>query len=91
MAHFAEIDENNTVLRVLVVPNEFESKGEKYLSKDLGLAGRWIQTSYNANIRGKFAGIGDIYNEELDVFEPRPLTPEEIAEIERLEIESISE
>ena len=47
MAHFAEIDKDNKVIRVLVVPNEFEKDGNKYLSKTLGLGGTWIQTSYN--------------------------------------------
>lgn len=91
MAHFAEIDENNSVLRVLVVPDDFEKDGQKYLSKTLGLGGTWIQTSYNAKIRGKFAGIGDIYNAELDIFEPRPLTAEEIAEIEGVKREALAE
>lgn len=81
MAHFAEIDKNNTVLRVLVVPDEFEKDGENYLAKKIGLGGKWIQTSYNAKIRGKFAGIGDIYNEDLDIFEPKPLTKEELEEL----------
>jgi hypothetical protein len=41
---------------------------------DCGLGGRWIQTSYNANIRGKFAGIGDTYDEANDVFvSPEPV------------------
>ena len=68
MAHFAKIDENNTVQEVLVVPDEQEHRGEEYLN-ELGLEGRWIQTSYNANFRGLYAGIGDYYNEILDVFE----------------------
>jgi len=68
MAHFAKIDQNNTVVEVLVVPNEEEHRGEEYLN-ELGLEGRWIQTSYNANFRGLYAGIGDYYNEALDVFE----------------------
>lgn len=68
MAHFAEIDDNNFVVRVLVVPDEQELRGEKYLSEDLKLGGRWIQTSYNHKIRGKFAGIGDFYDEGLDIF-----------------------
>lgn len=73
MAHFAEIDENNIVSRVLVVDNSQEHRGQEFLAEDLGLGGRWIQTSYNANIRGKFAGIGDTYNEEKDIFmSPRP-------------------
>lgn len=47
MAHFAELDENNVVLRVLVVANEQEHRGQEFLSKDLNLGGRWEQTSYN--------------------------------------------
>ncbi len=47
MAHFAEIDENNTVLQVLVVGNEDEHRGQEFLADDLGLGGTWIQTSYN--------------------------------------------
>ena len=68
MAHFAELDSENKVLRVLVVPNEVEDRGEDYLANEIGLGGRWIQTSYNAKIRGKYAGIGDIYDEKKDIF-----------------------
>ena len=70
MAHFAEIDENNVVLRVLVVDNEQEYRGQEFLAEDLGLGGRWIQTSYHGNFRKMYAGIGYIYNEELDIFIP---------------------
>jgi len=75
MAHFAEIDENNIVLRVIVVANEDtfdqdgnenEAIGAKFCHNLLG--GRWIQTSYNARIRGKYAGIGDTYNSAKDEF-----------------------
>jgi hypothetical protein len=77
MAHFAEVNENNIVLRVLVIDNAQEDRGQEYLSQDLGLGGRWIQTSYNSNFRGKFAGIGDTYDEVDDVF-VAPVTEEEI-------------
>ncbi len=70
MAHFAQIDDNNVVINVLSVPDEQEHRGEEYLSVNLGLGGRWIQTSYNSNVRKMFAGIVYIYNEELDVFLP---------------------
>ena len=73
MAHFAEIDNNNKVLRVLVVDNSQENRGQDFLANDLGLGGRWIQTSYNANFRGKYAGIGDTYDPVQDVF----ITPTE--------------
>lgn len=66
MAHFAEIDENNIVLRVLVTDNDYPNEGYDWLVETLG--GRWIQTSYNGRIRGKFAGIGDYYDEQLDQF-----------------------
>jgi hypothetical protein len=72
MAHFAEIDQNNIVLRVLVIDNEHETRGQEFLANDLGLGGTWIQTSYNANIRGKFAGVGDLYDKEKDVFVKLP-------------------
>ena len=68
MAHFAEIDENNIVVRIVTIPNEQEYRGQEYLANDLGLGGRWIQTSYNNNIRNIYAGIGYSYNEELDIF-----------------------
>jgi hypothetical protein len=68
MAHFAELDDNNLVLRVLVVPNEQEHRGQEFLADDLGLGGRWIQTSYNGNIRGRFAGPGYTYDPTVDVF-----------------------
>ena len=47
MAHFAEIDADNIVLRVLVVSNDDEHRGQEFLADDLGLGGTWIQTSYN--------------------------------------------
>lgn len=70
MAYFAEIDSNNIVLRVLAIADENENRGQDFLANDLGLGGRWIQTSYNNNIRRNYAGIGFIYNENLDIFIP---------------------
>ena len=69
MAHFAKI-ENNIVKNVIVVKNsdcgggEFpasEPIGQAFIAS-LGFAGEWIQTSYNASFRGKFAGIGMEFN-----------------------------
>jgi hypothetical protein len=68
MAHFAEIDQNGIVLRVLVVPNSEEMDGQNYLANVLGLGGNWIQTSYHGNIRKNFAGIGDTYDADRDAF-----------------------
>jgi hypothetical protein len=68
MAHFAELDNNNIVVRVLVVDDSLEHRGEEFLSVDLELGGRWVQTSYNNRIRKQYAGIGYIYNEDADVF-----------------------
>jgi hypothetical protein len=68
MAHFAQIDNNNIVLQVLVVDNSLEAQGADFLANTLGLGGTWIQTSYNANFRGKYAGIGDTYDAVNDVF-----------------------
>lgn len=80
MAHFAEIDDNNIVLRVLAVDNSMESEGETFLSETLGLGGRWIQTSYNANFRGCFAGVGYSYDPVQDIFIPpvNEINPEDM-------------
>ena len=69
MSHFAEIDPNGgTVLRVLVVPNEQEHRGQDFLANELGLGGVWVQTSYNNNIRYNYAGIGYTYDATRDAF-----------------------
>jgi hypothetical protein len=71
MAHFAEIDSTNTVLRVIVVANEHEANGAEWCNNLLG--GTWVQTSYNHNIRKQYAGIGFTYDADADVFvAPQP-------------------
>jgi hypothetical protein len=71
MAHFAEIGFDNTVIRVLVIPDEFESNGENWCRSLLG--GNWKQTSYNGTIRKNYAGIGFKYDVNLDAFiAPKP-------------------
>jgi hypothetical protein len=74
MAHFAKI-EDGIVRQVIVVNNEVlkddkgvekESIGAKFCADTFG--GTWVQTSYNANFRGKYAGAGDKYDAELDEF-----------------------
>ena len=68
MSHWAEIDENNTVIRVLVGNNNDPNgdEGYKWLVDNLG--GTWIQTSYNNNFRARFAGPGFTYDPEKDIF-----------------------
>jgi hypothetical protein len=74
MAHFAEINENNIVIRVLVVDNSLESEGADFLANQLGLGGTWIQTSYNSSIRKNYAGVGYIYDSIRDAFiAPEPI------------------
>lgn len=77
MGHFAEIDSNNVVLRVIVVANkdtadangvEKEHIGAAFCERVLG--GTWKQTSYNANIRKNYAGIGFTYQSDIDAFVP---------------------
>ena len=71
MSHFAEIDENNIVLRVLVGDNDFPNEGYDWVLENLG--GTWIQTSYNGNIRKNFASAGFSYDLERDAFiAPKP-------------------
>lgn len=75
MAHFARIENDNTVSQVVVVDNEIEYRGQEFLAIDLGLGSRWVQTSYNSNFRNKYAGIGDTYDEVNDVFYPQQPYP----------------
>ena len=70
MANFAEIDNNNIVIRVLRVPDEQEHRGQDFMAVDLGLGGTWIQTSYNNTIRKNYAGIGYTYDATRDAFIP---------------------
>ena len=70
MSHWAEIDENNVVLRVLVGDNSEPDEGEAFMNS---LGGRWIKTSYNGNIRFNYAGIGYTYDATRDAFiAPKP-------------------
>ena len=77
MAHFAQLNEDNIVTQVIVVANqdtvdengvETEAIGAAFCANLLG--GTWKQTSYNANIRKNYAGIGYKYDAELDAFIP---------------------
>ena len=70
MAHFAQIDNDNIVLQVLVIPDFQEHRGQQYLANDLNLGGIWKQTSYNNRIRKNYAGIGFTYDEIRDAFIP---------------------
>ena len=73
MAHFAELDENDVVLRVLVVPDNQEHRGHEFLSTDLGLGGTWVQTSYNGTIRKNYAGQDMTFDRKRDAFiAPKP-------------------
>ena len=58
----------NEVVRVLVVSDAHQDRGQEYLANDLGLGGTWIQTSYNNNIRKNYAGVGMYYDPALDLF-----------------------
>ena len=71
MAHFAQIDPSNIVLRVIVVADEHEANGAEWCQNLLG--GTWVQTSYNHRIRKQYAGIGFRYDADADVFiAPQP-------------------
>jgi hypothetical protein len=79
MAHFAQLDENNVVMQVIVVHNnellvdgvEQEAKGVSFCQNLLG--GTWIQTSYNNKFRKNFAGIDYTYDAQRDAFiAPQP-------------------
>jgi hypothetical protein len=73
MAHFAEVTEQNEILQVIVVSNDdidnlpfpdSEPVGQAFIAS-LGIQGDWLQTSYNGNFRGTYAGIGYTFNASL--------------------------
>jgi hypothetical protein len=66
MAHWAELDANSKVIRVLVGDNNDIDEGYQWLLDNLG--GTWIKTSYNSTIRYNFAGIGYTYDPIDDAF-----------------------
>jgi hypothetical protein len=76
MAHFAELDADNAVIRVIAVDNdvtiidgvEVEQRGIDHLAEVLPGSGPWVQTSYNANFRSFYAGDGHIYDADRDAF-----------------------
>jgi len=80
MAHFAELDANNVVLRVIVVATKDNSDANGVEKESIGRAfcerlfgGNWVQTSYNGNMRKRYAGIGYSYDPALDAFiAPQP-------------------
>jgi hypothetical protein len=83
MAHFAQLNENNIVIKVIVVHNnelldngsESEEKGIEFCKSLYGNDTTWKQTSYNGSFRKTMAGVGFLYNQLRDAFlEPRPYT-----------------
>ena len=77
MAHFAQLDANNVVTQVIVVSDLDTSDATGQEKEHIGVAfceklfgGTWKKTSYNANIRKNYAGIGYTYDEQRDAFIP---------------------
>lgn len=80
MAHFAQIDSDNKVVKVLVIPDEQVADGQNYLANTLGLGGTWVQTSYNTKggvhlnggtpLRKNYAFVGGTYDATRDAFIP---------------------
>ena len=68
MSHWAELDANNKVIRVLVGDNNDPAGDEGYSWLINNLGGTWVQTSYNGNFRYNYAGMGYSYDEVRDAF-----------------------
>lgn len=77
MAHFAEVNNDNAVQQVIVVANEVlldkngkevEALGIDFLKSLYGQDTNWVQTSYNGTFRGRYAGVGMIYDKDLNEF-----------------------
>ena len=78
MAHFAQLNEADLVINIVVVHNnelledgqEVEAKGIDFCKWLYGPETRWVQTSYNGNIRKNYAGMGFLYDSIKDAFIP---------------------
>jgi hypothetical protein len=77
MAHFAQLNEENLVTQVIVVANQDTTDSDGMENEAVGaafcanlLGGKWVQTSYNGNIRKNYAGVGYKYDKDLDAFIP---------------------
>ena len=79
MAHFAQLNNNSVVFQVIVVGNsdcfdehgnESEAVGIAFCQSLFGATTRWLQTSYNGNMRKNYAGIGYSYDAARDAFIP---------------------
>lgn len=68
MSHWAEVNQDNIVTRVLVGDNNDPNGDEGYQWFIDNLGGTWVKTSYNGNIRKNFAGIGYTYDQARDAF-----------------------
>ena len=81
MAHFARVNDDNIVQEVIVISDndcpdpapDNEQQGQAFIADVLGLAGMWLQTSYNGNFRGMYAGIGFLYDPAIDEFVAPPV------------------
>jgi hypothetical protein len=79
MSHWAEIDEDNKVIRVTVGDNNDPAGDEGYQWLIDNLGGTWVKTSYNGTIRYNYAGIGFTYDSVDDAFiAPAPCEHEEL-------------
>ena len=77
MAHFAQLNADNVVTKVIVIANEEITDSEDVEQEEIGqifctalLGGNWMQTSYNHSFRKNFAGVGFKYDESKDAFIP---------------------
>lgn len=70
MVHFAQIDDDNIVVRVMMIDSVHLHRGQDFLANDLGLGGRWIRCSHSGKIRRHYPGTGYLYLPEPDIFIP---------------------
>jgi hypothetical protein len=92
MSHWAEIDETNKVICVLVGDNNDPNGDEGYQWLIDNFNGTWIKTSYNGTIRKNFAGIGYLYDPIRDAFiPPKPEIGEWVLNEDTCKWESIEE
>jgi len=100
MAHWAEVDENNFVVQVLVTDSNDPNGDEGYQWLLDNLGGRWIKTSYNTKkgvhltggipLRKNFAGVGYTYDSVRDAFIPKNLNPPKNTYLNGIKMQSLT-
>ncbi len=97
MAHFAQVNEDNVVIDIMKINDDYEDYGEDFINHTCMIPGRWIKTSLNTSgnehnyggvpLRGNYATMGGTYDPVRDVFLPKKDYPSMLLNEEKLQWE----